>query len=92
MNSYEEFMKEMNKACMGKKQNNEEKIIEMMQYIFESQTRILDLLKDQDERIRDVNERLYEMLPETEIIEAMAEDKGERMDLYKRYLNVNEDY
>ena len=52
MNNYMEFMKEMNKACMGKKQTNEEKIIEMMQYIFESQMRILDLLN--------VNEDYYQ--------------------------------
>lgn len=54
--------------------------------------KILDILVSQRESISDIRREIYELAPEKEIIDAVAEDETERQQLLAKYLNRNEHY
>ena len=49
-------------------------------------------MEAQEERISALTEVVYELAPEYEIIETMADSEEERRDLLARYMNHNDSY
>lgn len=78
---------------LDKMVNNEKDTADNIKYLFQGVDALLELQKNTDERVSDIYQTLYEMFPDSEIIETMgADDQEARMKLYKSYLNLNDDW
>ena len=53
---------------------------------------LIELQKNTECRFSALADRFYEMFPEADIIEVVAENEEERLSMYKSYLNLNEDF
>jgi hypothetical protein len=63
--------------------------------IFELQNTVhkqMMIISDLMERVKALQDSLYDIAPELEIIDTMADSEEERKELISRYINRNEEY
>lgn len=53
---------------------------------------LIETVKAQQERIAELERVVYDLAPEFEIIETMADSEKERRELLDSYLNLNKNY
>lgn len=72
--------------------NDEASQSEILQRAIAILTMMQKHMEAQEERISALTEVVYELAPEYEIIETMADSEEERRDLLARYMNHNDSY
>ena len=60
--------------------------------LIDNQNRLAELIKGLQESIKDIRHSVYELAPELEIIDTLADDPEERERMIEIYMNHNDDY
>ena len=91
--NFSDFMEGViDSARLSSEQKNMKELIKIVKSIHNNMDTLIKMAKNNDERISAINENLFEMFPEVEVIQTMTEDKEERAEMYSSYLNLNDEY
>lgn len=69
-----------------------EKLLRYIRNVENTREKIVEIVSDQQKTIEKLMDLLYEIAPEYEIIETLADSEEERKELLSRYMNLNENY
>ena len=90
--SYLDFMREMDSVNRKGINNTANTLKDLRAEIKELKQTTTEVLGDNRDRIDTLYDRIYDLLPELEVIETMADNPEEEAELLNKYLNLNNDY
>lgn len=90
--SYLDFMAEMNGVNRKGTTTTADVLKDLRAEIKELKQSVTEILKDNCDRLDSLYDRIYDLLPELEVIETMADNPEEEAELLNKYLNLNNDY
>lgn len=90
---FAEFKHEMDRMFMNPTEQTIDDLIQVIKKQNEHIEFLFEMAKNTEDRVCGIHEQIFEMFPDTEIIETMGcDNQDDRMKMYKNYLNLNEDW
>ena len=87
------FMEDVvDSAMLNPTQKNMKDLIKIVKSMQNNMDMMIKMLKNNDDRISDINQTMIEMFPDMEVIQTMADDQEERKKMFHDYLGLNDMY
>ena len=87
--SYKDFSDFMEDVVDSARLNPTEKAIKELSKKIDF---LIEMMLNNSDRISDINQTMFEMFPDAEVIQTMAEDPEERKKMFHDYLGLNDIY
>ena len=90
---FSDFMEDVvDSARLNPTQKNMKDLIKIVKSMQNNMDMMIKMLKNNDDRISEINQAMYEMFPDREVIETLTDDPEERKKMFHDYLGLNDQY
>ncbi len=90
--NFAEFKHEMDRMLMNPTERTIDDLLQIIKMQGKHIGTLIKMVKNTEDRVHDINKQIYEMFPDIEIIDTMADTEEEKAEMYKLYLNRNDDW